>query len=181
MSGRRRRAPWRGRLRRGPRTFGGIRGSQVRWCLRTPKYWVEFFGGDLDGVTEKLDYIEDLGVNGIYFTPFFPAQSNHRYDASSFDEVDPLLGGNDAWFKLVKAANKKKVRLVGDITSNHCGAGHHWLAKAKKDKKSKEAGYFYWTKKYKWGYEGWWGLQSLPKLNYGSKDLRKAMYEAPNS
>ncbi len=141
----------------------------------------EVYGGDLKGVELHLDHITDLGANGIYFTPFFPAQSNHRYDASSFDEVDPLLGGDSAWFSLVKAANKAKIRLVGDITSNHCGAGHYWLARAKKDKNCKEAGYFYWTKKYRWGYEGWWGLESLPKLNYGSKELRKEMYEAPDS
>ena len=142
---------------------------------------IEIYGGDLKGVEEHLDHVTQLGANGIYFTPFFPARSNHRYDASSFDEIDPLLGGNQAWFSLVKAANRRKIRLVGDITSNHCGAGHYWLAKAKSDKKSNEAGFFYWTKKYKWGYEGWWGLESLPKLNYGSKELRKVMYEAPNS
>ena len=142
---------------------------------------IEVYGGDLKGVEQHLDHVTELGANGIYFTPFFPSRSNHRYDASSFDEVDELLGGNSAWFSLVKAANKNRIKLVGDITSNHCGAGHHWLAKAKKDKSSKEAGYFYWNKKYKWGYEGWWGLESLPKLNYGSKELRKVMYEAPNS
>ena len=142
---------------------------------------IEIYGGDLYGVAEHLDHVTDVGANGIYFTPFFPARSNHRYDASSFDEVDPLLGGDKAWFALVKAAARKKIRLVGDITSNHCGAGHYWLAKAKKDKKSKEAGFFYWNKRYKWGYEGWWGLESLPKLNYASKELRKLMYEGSNS
>ena len=142
---------------------------------------IEVYGGDLKGVEVHLDHIEELGANGIYFTPFFPAQSNHRYDASSFDEVDPILGGDSAWFSLVKAANKRKIKLVGDITSNHCGAGHYWLTKARKNRSSKEAGFFYWTKKYKWGYEGWWGLESLPKLNYASKDLRKVMYEDKNS
>ena len=142
---------------------------------------IEVYGGDLKGVEVHLDHIEELGANGIYFTPFFPAQSNHRYDASSFDEVDPILGGDKAWFSLVKAANKRKIRLVGDITSNHCGAGHYWLTKARKNRTSKEAGFFYWNKKYKWGYEGWWGLESLPKLNYASKELRKVMYEGKNS
>ena len=142
---------------------------------------IEVYGGDLKGVEVHLDHIEELGANGIYFTPFFPAQSNHRYDASSFDEVDPILGGDSAWFSLVKAANKRKIKLVGDITSNHCGAGHYWLTKARKNRASKEAGFFYWTRKYKWGYEGWWGLESLPKLNYASKDLRKVMYEDKNS
>jgi alpha-glucosidase len=141
----------------------------------------ELYGGDLEGVAEHLDYVTDLGVNGIYFTPFFPARSNHRYDASSFTEVDPVLGGNKAMFKLVAAANKRKIRLLGDLTSNHCGAGHPWLAKAQKDKKSKERGYFYWDKSVKHGYVGWWGLASLPKLNFHSKALRKEMYEGKKS
>ena len=141
----------------------------------------ELYGGDLEGVAEHLDYITDLGVNGIYFTPFFPARSNHRYDASSFTEVDPVLGGNKAMFKLVAATNKRKIRLLGDLTSNHCGAGHPWLAKAQKDKKSKERGYFYWDKSVKHGYVGWWGLASLPKLNFHSKALRKEMYEGKKS
>ena len=141
----------------------------------------EVAGGDLKGVEMHLDYIKDLGINGIYFTPFFPSQSNHRYDATDFSTVDPLLGGNAAWFSLRKASDKAGIRLVGDLTSNHCGKGHHWLHKAKKDKKSKEHGYFYWDKSFKWGYVGWWGLESLPKLNFSSKALRKEMYEAKNS
>ena len=141
----------------------------------------ELYGGDLKGVEEHLDYVTDLGVNGIYFTPFFPARSNHRYDASSFTEVDPVLGGNKALFSLVAAAKKKKIRLLGDLTSNHCGAGHPWLAKAQRDKKSKEREYFYWDKSVKHGYVGWWGLASLPKLNFHSKALRKEMYEGKKS
>lgn len=141
----------------------------------------ELYGGDLKGVEEHLDYVTDLGVNGIYFTPFFPARSNHRYDASSFTTVDPVLGGNKALFSLVSAAKRKKIRLLGDLTSNHCGAGHPWLAKAQRDKKSKERGYFYWDKSVKHGYVGWWGLASLPKLNFHSKALRKEMYEGKKS
>ena len=141
----------------------------------------ELYGGDLKGVEQHLDHISELGVNGIYFTPFFPAKSNHRYDASSFDEVDPVLGGNKAMFKLVAAAKKRKIRLLGDLTSNHCGAGHPWLAKALNNKKSKERGYFYWDKSVKHGYVGWWGLASLPKLNFNSAELRKAMYSGKNS
>jgi alpha-glucosidase len=141
----------------------------------------ELYGGDLYGVQEHLDHITDLGANGIYFTPIFPSRSNHRYDATSFDYVDPILGGDKAFQSLIKSAKKKKVRILGDLTSNHCGAGHAWLAKAKKDKKSKERSFFYWDKSIKWGYVGWFGLESLPKLNYGSKSLRKVVYEGKNS
>jgi len=139
------------------------------------------YGGDLKGIEQHLDHVSDLGVNGIYFTPFFPARSNHRYDASSFDEVDPVLGGNKAMFSLVAAARKRKIRLLGDLTSNHCGAGHPWLAKALKDKKSKERGYFYWDKSVEHGYVGWWDLASLPKLNFHSQALRKVMYSGKKS
>ena len=141
----------------------------------------ELYGGDLLGVEQHLDHINDLGVNGIYFTPFFSARSNHRYDANSFNEVDPILGGNKALFSLVKKSNKLGIRVMGDLTSNHCGAGHPWLAKAKKNKKSKELSYFYWDKSVKHGYVGWWGLESLPKLNFNSKALRNEMYKGKNS
>ena len=141
----------------------------------------ELYGGDLYGVQEHLDHITELGANGIYFTPIFPSRSNHRYDATSFDHVDPILGGDKAFQSLIKVSKKKGVRILGDLTSNHCGAGHDWLAKAKKDKKSKERSYFFWDKSIKWGYVGWYGLESLPKLNYASKSLRKAVYEGKNS
>lgn len=141
----------------------------------------ELYGGDLYGVQEHLDHVTELGANGIYFTPIFPSRSNHRYDATSFDHVDPILGGDKAFQLLIKNAKKSGIRILGDLTSNHCGAGHNWLAKAKKDKKSKERSYFFWDKNIKWGYVGWYGLKSLPKLNYASKALRKAVYEGQNS
>lgn len=141
----------------------------------------EFFGGDLKGVEQHLDHIKDLGVNGIYFTPFFPSNSNHRYDAASFDHVDPFLGGDEALHSLVKKANKSGIKIMGDLTSNHCGAGHPWLTKALKNKASKEHTYFYWDKTVAHGYVGWWGLASLPKLNFNSQALRKEMYSGKNS
>lgn len=141
----------------------------------------ELYGGDLYGVQEHLDHITELGTNGIYFTPIFPSRSNHRYDATSFDHVDPILGGDKAFKSLIKTAKKLNIRILGDLTSNHCGVGHQWLAKAKRDKKSKERTFFYWDKSIKWGYVGWYGLESLPKLNYASKSLRKAVYEDKNS
>jgi alpha-glucosidase len=141
----------------------------------------ELYGGDLLGVQQHLDHVSDLGVNGIYFTPMFPSRSNHRYDATSFDHIDPVLGGDKAFQSLIAVAKKKKIRILGDLTSNHCGKGHDWLAKAKKNPRSKEHGYFYWDKKIKWGYVGWFGLESLPKLNYSSQALRQTMYGAKNS
>ena len=141
----------------------------------------ELYGGDLYGIEDKLDYLTDLGVNGIYLTPIFPSRSNHRYDATTFDEVDPILGGDKAFKSLIHSAKKKKLRILGDLTSNHCGVGHEWIITAKKNKSSKERSFFYWDKSIKWGYVGWFGLESLPKFNYSSKALRKAVYEGKNS
>ena len=141
----------------------------------------ELYGGDLYGIQDKLEYLTDLGINGIYLTPIFPSRSNHRYDATTFDKVDPILGGDKAFKSLIQGAKKKKIRILGDLTSNHCGVGHQWIITAKKNKSSKERSFFYWDKSIKWGYVGWFGLESLPKLNYSSNALRKAVYEGKNS
>ncbi len=141
----------------------------------------EYFGGDFAGIESHLDYLADLGITGIYFTPFFPALSLHRYDASSFSHIDPLLGGDVEFLSFLKSARKLKMRVIGDLTSNHTGAGHEWFLKAKRDKKSAERGYYYFDSKLKNGYEGWWGLASLPKLNFGSQKLREIFYQSPKS
>ena len=141
----------------------------------------EFYGGDFPGITSKLDYLKDLGVNSIYFTPAFPSRSNHRYDASSFDEIDPLLGGDEGFIEFSNAAHKAGFRIMGDLTTNHCGAGHRWIKKALADKGSIEREFFYWDPAIKHGYEGWWGLASLPKLNYNSQALRDLIFDGENS
>ena len=74
-----------------------------------------------------------LGVSGLYLTPFFPAPSSHRYDADTFDHVDPLLGGDDALAGLVKACHNRGIRVIGDLTINHVGARHDWFRAAQAD------------------------------------------------
>src|SRR5699024_9513843 len=82
----------------------------------------QFYGGDLDGIVERLEHIADLGVTTVYLTPVFPGQTCHRYDASTFDHVDPLLGGDDAYARLAEAVHARGLRLMGDLTTNHTGA-----------------------------------------------------------
>jgi alpha-glucosidase len=132
----------------------------------------QFFGGDIYGITEHLDHLKDLGVTLVYLTPVFPARSNHRYDASSFDEVDPLLGGDKALVELVKAAHKKGLKVIGDLTSNHSGAAHEWFKASYKKPGAKESEYYYFSNKNK-KYDSWFGVPSLPKFNWNSKSLRK--------
>jgi alpha-glucosidase len=134
---------------------------------RGPDTPFELFGGDLAGVQERLDHIESLGADVIYLTPFFPAGSTHRYDASSFDRVDPLLGGDAALLSLVHAAHARGLRVVGDLTLNHSGAGHEWL--------QNERDFYFFDEAMPHGYASWFGVKSLPKLNWGSTELREQM------
>jgi alpha-glucosidase len=131
----------------------------------------ELYGGDLPGVEAHLDHIEAVGANVLYLTPFFPALSTHRYDASSFDHVDPLLGGDDALRSLLAAAHARSMRVVGDLTLNHCGSGHEWFLAAENDPSAPERELFFFDGSPPLGYACWLGVPSLPTLNWSSSDV----------
>ena len=97
---------------------------------RPPAAARAWYGGDLDGVVDHLDYIQGLGANTVYLTPVFPAASTHRYDATSFERVDELLGGCEALTRLSAALHARGMRLVLDLTTNHTGADHEWFRAA---------------------------------------------------
>ncbi|MBO9521749.1 MAG: glycoside hydrolase family 13 protein [Nocardioidaceae bacterium] len=130
---------------------------------------LQFYGGDLDGITERLDHVTALGFDTIYLTPVFPAESNHRYNASTFDEVDPLLGGDKAYRRLIDEAHTRGLRVLGDLTSNHTGDTHEWFLRARADKRSKERRFYYFAPD--GSYEGWKGYDTLPKLDHTSREL----------
>ena len=131
---------------------------------RGPETPYEWFGGDLRGVEQHLDHIERLGANVIYLTPVFPAGSTHRYDSTTFDRIDPLLGGDEALVSLSRAAHARGIRVVSDLTTNHTGDRHEWFAGGERDL------YLFHANG---DYESWWGVKSLPKLNWRSDDLRR--------
>ena len=147
---------------------------------RGPETPFEWFGGDLRGIEERLDHLTSLGVNVLYLTPVFPSGSTHRYDATTFDAVDPLLGGDDAFVSLVAAAHARGMRVLGDLTTNHVGSGHEWFEAARADHEP-ERGFFFFDDVYEHGYACWWGVPSLPKLDYGSEELRERMYAGSSS
>lgn len=141
----------------------------------------QLYGGDLDGITEKLDHLVDLGVNLLYLTPIFPAASNHRYDASSFDRVDPLLGGDDAYIRLVQAAHARGIRVIGDLTSNHSGDRHEWFQAALGHPGAPEEEFYYFTDPDNTEYVSWLGTPTLPKFNWASEELRRRFISGPDS
>ncbi|GIM88631.1 glycoside hydrolase family 13 protein [Paractinoplanes toevensis] len=120
------------------------------------------YGGDLDGIARRLDHVAALGADTLYLTPFFPSRSAHRYDASSFDQVDPLLGGDAALTRLAEAVHGRGMRILGDLTTNHTGRAHSWFT---------EQPDLYYPNEF------WLGHRELPKLNWGSAELRRRFVE----
>lgn len=140
----------------------------------------QVYGGDLVGLRQRLGHLEELGVTAVYATPFFPAESNHRYNASSFAHVDPLLGGDEALVDLVAALHDRGMRFVGDLTPNHCGSAHPWFRAAQGDAASVEAGFFtFYSHPHE--YLNWLGVSTLPKFDHRNDELRWRLYEGPES
>lgn len=146
-----------------------------------PHTGVQFYGGDLWGVIDKLDHIVNLGATLLYLTPFFAAGSNHRYDSHDFAHVDPLLGGDEALIALIEAAHQRGLKVIGDLTTNHCGDGHEWFRAAVGNPDAPESEFFYWTNAEHTEYAAWLGVPSLPKFNWESAELRRRFIEGPDS
>lgn len=184
----------------------------------------EFYGGDLQGVMDKMDYLQDLGIDVIYFNPLFVSPSNHKYDIQDYDYIDPHFGkivndtgnllepwqkdnkdatryinriankenleaSNELFAKVVEEAHKRGMKVILDGVFNHCGSFNKWLDRERiyENFEGYEKGayisadspyrdYFHFYEQNRWPYnptyDGWWGHDTLPKLNYeGSRQL----------
>lgn len=134
-----------------------------------------FYGGDLAGIEQHLDYLVNLGVNALYLNPLFTAHSNHKYDVADYDHVDPHFGGDDALVALRRALDTRAMRYVLDIVPNHCGYWHSWFQTALADSSSPEAEFFTF-RRHPDDYATWLGVWTLPKLNYSSSELRHRIF-----
>ena len=163
-----------------------------------------FKGGNLPGVTDRLDYLQDLGVNAIYFNPIFSSAANHRYHTYDYWNVDPLLGGNAALRELLDAAHARNLRVVLDGVFNHASRGfwqfHHTLENGAA---SPYVDWFYFHPNRLFGarhfdaypdpaaraalasgvgsyeaigYQAWWDLPALPKLNTNTPAVREFLW-----
>ena len=180
----------------------------------------EFYGGDLQGVIDKLDYLQDLGVEVLYFNPLFVSPSNHKYDIQDYDYIDPHYGkivddegevlpqgvtdnsqatkykkrttglknleaSNELFIKLVEELHRRGMKIILDGVFNHCGSFNKWMDRERiyEGEEDYEPGayvsadspyrsYFRFFKDapedwpYNGNYDGWWGHDTLPKLNY---------------
>ncbi len=139
-----------------------------------------FFGGNLWGVAEKLDYLESLGVNVIYLSPIFKAYSNHKYDTGDYEQVDPMFGGEQAFEHLLAKAREKGMRVILDGVFNHTGDDSRYFNRYGKYEglgayQSPTSPYADWYgfRSYPDEYDCWWGIPILPRLNHTKESCRK--------
>ncbi len=182
----------------------------------------EFYGGDLEGVRQKLDYLQDLGIEVIYFNPLFVSPSNHKYDIQDYDYIDPHLShlvvdegqtlewwdqenahasryisrvtrlenleeANREFAELVADCHRRGIRVILDGVFNHCGSFNKWMDReriyenqpgyapgAYVSADSPYRQFFHFINEEAWPYnnqyDGWWGHETLPKLNYEASE-----------
>lgn len=138
----------------------------------------DFFGGDLKGITSKLDYLFDLGVTAIYLNPIFKAYSNHRYDTGNYMQIDPLLGTEEDLKELINCAKDKGIKIILDGVFNHTGDDSLYFNRyGNYDSlgayQSKDSPYYTWYNftNYPKNYEAWWGIKTLPSVNESNPDF----------
>ncbi len=114
------------------------------WGSEDADSYDRIYGGNLEGIVTRLDYIKELGASGIYFTPLFVSPSAHKYDTKDYFQIDPLFGTNEIFGTLVKEAHKRGIRVMLDAVFNHCGYEHpFWQDVLKNGRDSKYYDYFY--------------------------------------
>jgi Glycosidases len=143
-------------------------------------------GGDLWGVMEQLDYLQDLGINAIYFTPIFQSASNHRYHTHDYYQVDPMLGGNPAFKELLDAAHHRNIKIVLDGVFNHASRGFFFFHDILEN--GPHSPWLDWFKIEGWplsaydgnlpaNYVGWDGNRALPVFNHDNPEVREYIME----
>lgn len=153
--------------------------------LRGGKYQeLDFYGGTLTGIQEKLPYLKDMGIDIIYLNPIFRARSNHRYDTGDYTQVDPLCGTNTEFTELCEAAKKVGIRVMLDGVFSHTGEdsvyfnhfGHYPTLGAYQGQSSP---YYDWYtfNHYPEDYKAWWGILSLPELRKDNPEYQKFMFQ----
>ena len=138
-----------------------------------------FFGGNLKGIEDKLDYLESLGTKVIYLSPIFKAYSNHKYDTGDYMTIDEMFGGEKAFVSLLNKAKEKGISIILDGVFNHTGDDSLYFNKYRKyitngacNCENSKYRDWYNFKSYPCDYDSWWGIDILPKLNQNNEDCR---------
>ncbi|MBQ9414763.1 MAG: glycoside hydrolase family 13 protein [Clostridia bacterium] len=132
----------------------------------------DYFGGDLKGIEQRLDYLKNLGVTCLYLNPIFEAHSNHRYNTACYERIDPLLGSEDDLRSLVKAAGQLGIRVILDGVFSHTGSDSVYFNRERRYPsegayQSPGSPYYSWYHFRNWpnDYASWWGFDTLPEVD----------------
>lgn len=181
-------------IKSGEYTFDGHETIHVDNWDKAPgpyneNFCLDFYGGDLVGVKNKIPYLKELGVNAIYLNPIFYGATVHKYDCLDYFKVDPHLGGDEALAELTDELHKNNMKIILDVSINHTGIANKWFNKegvffdksigAYNNKDSKERKYYFFKDNNE--YKAWFDVETLPTLNYTSKELREIIYESEDS
>jgi glycosidase len=159
----------------------GVAGNSLRrWdeMPENPSRGRDFFGGDLQGIADRLDYIQDLGMTTLYLTPIFISPTNHKYDTTDFFTIDPQFGGEKALKQLIRELKRRKMRLILDAVFNHVSDSHPWFLAAKAGKKPYKD-FFTFTPNGE--YECWRGHRHMPEMKLEHEALQKLLFRGKDS
>ncbi len=143
---------------------------------------LDFFGGDLEGIRQKLPYLKDLGISVLYLNPIFKARTNHRYDTGDYMTIDPLLGTEADFKRLCEDAKDMGIRVLLDGVFSHTGEDSLYFNRYNNYPslgayQSKQSPYYSWYtfKTFPHDYASWWGIPTLPELKKDDKSYRDFM------
>lgn len=136
----------------------------------------DYYGGDFNGIQQKLPYLHGLGVTVIYLNPIFEAHANHRYNTANYLQADPMLGTNEQFSELCAAAKEADIRIILDGVFSHTGSdslyfnreGRYGPGGAYRDRNSPYRSWYDFDSGYPCGYRSWWGFETLPEVEESS-------------
>lgn len=150
---------------------------------------LDFYGGDLEGITQKIPYLKKLGITAIYLNPIFYGATVHKYDCLDYFHVDPHFGGDEAFEELCKELHKNDIKIILDVSINHTGIACKWFNRdgtffpksqgAFNNPDSEEREFYFFGKDN--SYKSWFNVTTLPTLNYTSEKLRNRLYRDSDS
>ena len=145
---------------------------------------LDFFGGTLKGIRQKLDYLEALGVTVIYLNPVFRARTNHRYDTGDYEQIDPILGDEKDFEDLMAAAKARGMTVLIDGVFSHTGADSRYFNRYGRYEgrgayQSEHSPYYAWYRfrEFPDQYDCWWGFDNLPALDKNNPDYRRYLLD----
>lgn len=181
-------------VRDGEYSFDGFPARRVRDWNSVPERYekarcLDFYGGDLDGIRQKIPYLKRLGVTALYLNPVFYAATVHKYDCLDYFHVDPHFGGDEVLASLSAELHRNGIRIILDVSINHTGIANRWFNRdgtffpktvgAYNNPAAPERGYYFFDGENR--YKAWADVPTLPTLNYTSQELRGRLYRDRDS